>query len=407
MSLARHGASTRMLARCVQTLDRQRNVPAPSRASSSGSSRSPGNSVRGDSEPGIRRRSISEPLPCAREYLRRASARTPRRSHRMRDRACARAQCRGRPRSAYGRHCVSCLSARALCCNFPMRRSYPAFGACAFVAACATAPPPPPAAAGAGRRRRRRRSSRSPRAPFASTAATKIARLRQEIASRDAELQGPALEPARAGQGRAGVHPRSHACESENAQARHAGGCGLLPRGGRGRAGGRAREQVAARSPLLALAQAFLGAAQPLFAQADYGAAMDRAAQAEQLVTAAAEGTPAASRPRVAGEVLLQVSIPLKASAESRLRREPRRAPRSSRHCGRTAPWSPTPTKAAGCASRRRTASFGLAAAGAAWPHRSDGALAASCGPVRATLRSGPGCHPRAALRAARGRRGT
>ena len=178
---------------------------------------------------------------CARTPCR-ASARTPRRSHRMRDRACARAQCRGRPRSAYGRHCVSCLSARALCCNFPMKRLYPALGACAFVAACATAPPPAPAtaAAAAAAPAGRRRGARVPRLRRPQRRSGTPAPGDREPRRR---AQGSALEPARAGQGRAGVHPRSHACESANAQARHAGGCGLLPRGGGGRAGGRAREQ--------------------------------------------------------------------------------------------------------------------------------------------------------------------
>jgi hypothetical protein len=55
---------------------------------------------------------------------------------------------------------------------------------------------------------------------------------------------------------------------------------------------------------------------------------MDRAGQAEQLVAAAGESAPATPRSRVTGEVLLQVSIPLKASADSSLRREPEpRAP--------------------------------------------------------------------------------
>jgi hypothetical protein len=79
----------------------------------------------------------------------------------------------------------------------------------------------------------------------------------------------------------------------------------------------------ASRSPLLGLAQALVEGAQPPFAQGDYAAAMDRAAQAEQLIAAAVEGTPAASRSPVAGEVLLRVSVPLKAGAETRLRREP------------------------------------------------------------------------------------
>ena len=54
---------TSRLPRWVQTLDRPLNVPAKSRASSSGSSRQPGSIWRGDSEPG-RATSTVSPIHC-------------------------------------------------------------------------------------------------------------------------------------------------------------------------------------------------------------------------------------------------------------------------------------------------------------------------------------------------------
>jgi len=53
---------------------------------------------------------------------------------------------------------------------------------------------------------------------------------------------------------------------------------------------------------------------------------MEGAAQAEQLIAAAADNrVRSRSRPRQSGEVLLQVSIPLRMTVEGQLRREPRR----------------------------------------------------------------------------------
>ena len=51
---------------------------------------------------------------------------------------------------------------------------------------------------------------------------------------------------------------------------------------------------------------------------------MDRAAQAEQVIAVIADSrNPAPGRARVPGEVLLQVTIPLRLTVDSRLRREP------------------------------------------------------------------------------------
>lgn len=83
---------------------------------------------------------------------------------------------------------------------------------------------------------------------------------------------------------------------------------------------------AAATSPLLELARAMITSTAAPFAQADYGTAMDRAAQAEQLIAVAADNQARSrSRPRQSGEVLLQVSIPLRVTVEGQLRRQPRR----------------------------------------------------------------------------------
>jgi hypothetical protein len=76
--------------------------------------------------------------------------------------------------------------------------------------------------------------------------------------------------------------------------------------------------------PMIVLAQGILDSTASPFAQADYGVAMDRAAQAEQLITLVAHyQVRPGSRARVPGEVPLQIAIPLKVTADSHLRRQP------------------------------------------------------------------------------------
>ncbi|MCC6193992.1 MAG: hypothetical protein IT518_05930 [Burkholderiales bacterium] len=75
--------------------------------------------------------------------------------------------------------------------------------------------------------------------------------------------------------------------------------------------------------PMLVLAQGLLDAAAAPFREGDYGAAMDRTAQAEQLVSVVADQLPRAGRARVPGEVALSVTIPLRVVADTHLRREP------------------------------------------------------------------------------------
>lgn len=75
---------------------------------------------------------------------------------------------------------------------------------------------------------------------------------------------------------------------------------------------------------LLVLAQDILESTAAPYALGDYGGAMDRAAQAEQLIALVAQfQLRSGSRRRMPGEVPLQVSIPLKVTMDSNLRRQP------------------------------------------------------------------------------------
>jgi hypothetical protein len=203
-----------------------------------------------------------------------------------------------------------------------MKRFAFVLGICALVAACATPPPPepvtpaplpvPPPFA-----------PPEPVCPACVDRSDEIARLRQELATREAELKD-----LRASQREQVKAVQESTREVTRAKARirrlatQADAASYVAEVEVALEAARATPPTS-QSPLLGLAQAFLEAAQAPFAQGDYASAMDRAAQAEQLIAAAAEGAPGASRSRVTGEVLLQVRIPLKSRAESTLRREP------------------------------------------------------------------------------------
>jgi hypothetical protein len=76
--------------------------------------------------------------------------------------------------------------------------------------------------------------------------------------------------------------------------------------------------------PMLSLAQGLLESTSAPFAQGDYGTAMDRAAYAEQLIAVVADTHYAPGpRARVPAEVPLHVTIPVKTLADSQLRRQP------------------------------------------------------------------------------------
>lgn len=86
------------------------------------------------------------------------------------------------------------------------------------------------------------------------------------------------------------------------------------------------RSSLGAKStvPPMARAQGLLESTAAPFAQGDYGVAMDRAAQAEQLIALVADNQAQhRSKPRGKVQVPLQAGIPLKATADSRLHPRP------------------------------------------------------------------------------------
>ncbi|HTP99802.1 MAG TPA: SH3 domain-containing protein [Casimicrobiaceae bacterium] len=187
------------------------------------------------------------------------------------------------------------------------------------LAGCATPPepePPPPVPA--------------PTAPQMCPACVdqsqELARLRQDLASRDAEIrelrssqrdQVKAIQESTREVTRAKAKMRRLATQADAASyiAEVEVALGAL----------RASLPASSPAPLVALAQSLLDSTAAPFAQGDYGAAMDRAAQAEQLIAVVADGrTPPSQRVRVPGEVLLQVTIPLRLVADGALRREPK-----------------------------------------------------------------------------------
>jgi hypothetical protein len=84
------------------------------------------------------------------------------------------------------------------------------------------------------------------------------------------------------------------------------------------------RNAVGAGIPLLGLAEGIVQSTATPFAQGDYGGAMDLAVQAEQLVTVVADERGRRASPvRAAGETTFRVAVPLRVIADSHLRRQP------------------------------------------------------------------------------------
>jgi hypothetical protein len=166
---------------------------------------------------------------------------------------------------------------------------------------------------------------REPVCPSCDEQIREIAQLRQDIANRDAELrdlrsnqrdQGRILQESTREVTRAKVKLRRLATQADAASyiAEVEVAMDSL------------RLSLGATSPvpLMVLAQGILESTGAPFAQGDYGVAMDRAAQAEQLITLVAQHqVRPGSRPRAPGEVPLQVAIPLKVTVDSNLRRQP------------------------------------------------------------------------------------
>ncbi len=191
---------------------------------------------------------------------------------------------------------------------------------------CATAPPAPPSSPPAAAEA----PVAAPACPRCVDASAEIAALRHELAGRDAELrelrtrqreQARALQETTRQATRAKVKLRRLATQADAASyvaevevaldaARTSPGAG-------------------SRAALLALAQEILDASAAPFAHGDYGAAMELAAQAEQLAAIAAGASDrAVPGARAAATTPFDVTVRLRVKRDSHLRRQPRvRAP--------------------------------------------------------------------------------
>lgn len=209
-----------------------------------------------------------------------------------------------------------------------MHRRLSSVACCLIAAGCATppppepAPPPPPAPIVLA-------PLPAPVCPQCIDYSQEIARLRQDLASREAELkelrssqrdQVKVIQETAREATRAKAKMRRLATQADAASYLAEVEVALKAL--------RGSLPPAPPQPLLVLAQGLLDSAAAPFKEGDYGAAMDRAAQAEQLVTVVADQAPQAGRSRVPGEVPLSVALPLKVVADTQLRREP--APRGA-----------------------------------------------------------------------------
>jgi hypothetical protein len=195
-------------------------------------------------------------------------------------------------------------------------------GACASPPSPPPAPPPPepaPVIAPAPPPREERIC------PSCDEQNREVARLRQELAQREAELkelrssqrdQVKVIQESTREVARAKVKLRRLATQADAAS--YLSEVEVALQSVRGEAG------AEARLPLLDLAQGIIESSAAPFAAGDFGMAMDRAAQAEQLVSVVAdERTRRATPMRGVGEVPFQVGIALRVTAESSLRRQP------------------------------------------------------------------------------------
>ena len=190
------------------------------------------------------------------------------------------------------------------------------------LAGCVTAPPPepaplPPPALVV--------TLPEPLCPACMDQSAEISRLRQDLASRESELrdlrssqrdQVKVIQESKSEVTRAKAKLRRLATQADAASYIAEVEVALKAL--------RSSLPATPATPMLSLAQGFLESSAAPFAQGDYGTAMDRAAQAEQLLIVVADNQAAnGARARVPGEVPLHVTIPVKALADSHLRREP------------------------------------------------------------------------------------
>lgn len=161
--------------------------------------------------------------------------------------------------------------------------------------------------------------------PVCVDQAQEVARLRQDLASRETEIRE--LRSSQRDQVKA-VQESTREVTRAKAKMRRlatqADAASYIAEVEVALAALRASLPASPPAPLVTLAQSLLDSTATPFGKGDYGAAMDRAAQAEQVIAVVADSqVPPTQRARVPGEVLLQVTIPLRLVAEGGLRREP------------------------------------------------------------------------------------
>jgi hypothetical protein len=179
------------------------------------------------------------------------------------------------------------------------------------LAACTTTPPPaepPPAPAPV------LAPIPEPVCPVCMDQSQEIARLRQDLASREAELrdlrssqrdQTKVIQESTREVTRAKAKLRRLATQADAASYLAEVEVAL-----------KAQAAATGDAPLLTLAQALLDSTGAPFAQGDYGT--------EQLIAVVADSQASnGAKSRIPPEVLLQVTIPLRSTVDTRLRREP------------------------------------------------------------------------------------
>lgn len=192
------------------------------------------------------------------------------------------------------------------------------------LAGCATSPPEPPPPPPAPMIVEVPAPERA--CPACDDQHREIARLRQELAARDAELRD--LRNANREQAKSlqeSTREVTRAREKTRRLATQADAASYIAEVEVTLAALRAAPTSPSTASLVAMASGFHAATVAPFAQRDYALAMERAAQAEALLAVAA-AVRSGSPPR--GEKALQVTIALRVTIGSHLRRQPhRRAP--------------------------------------------------------------------------------
>lgn len=148
-----------------------------------------------------------------------------------------------------------------------------------------------------------------------------LARLRQALAAREAELRD--LRAAQREQARVVAESSRGAAQAQARQRRlatQAGAASAIAEAEVEQQAAREKLPVAPVAPLLALGTAGLEAASAAFARNDFGGAFDRATQAQALFVAAVD---AAGPPRGKVEVPLRGGVPVRAVIDAPLRRQP------------------------------------------------------------------------------------